>query len=245
MEEETQLQKAVTSFKVLEPYSDNLSVLAEFVPSEASSNPNAYLALVADRTMGRDKSGKPRSFGDFLMLMTQAKRTGLDPISRQIMPVYRYSAALAKDVMAIQVSIDGFRLVAQRSGLYAGSTDVEYDSEDGEHPKKATITVFKINDKNGERMPITASARWDEYCPKLKDGKPSGLWKQMPYLMLGKVAEALALRKAFPLDLSGLYTEEEMDQANPKPSVGKVTLVNTAEAAQIAAEAISKRKKGE
>jgi hypothetical protein len=94
-------------------------------------------------------------------------------------------------------------------------------------PAKATVTVYKA--VAGQRCPFTATARWDEYYP---GGKKGSQWHKMPYLMLGKCAEALALRKAFPKLLSGMYVAEEMDQAQAeaapavKASKGLQTLIS-------------------
>ena len=74
-------------------------------------------------------------------------------------------------------------------------------------PNKATVTVYKMLE--GQRLPFTATARWSEYYPGEKIGFQ---WRTKPYLMLGKCAESLALRKAFPKLLSGMYSAEEMDK---------------------------------
>jgi phage recombination protein Bet len=142
---------------------------------------------------------------DELALFLQvAKRSGLDPFTRQIHFVKRGDRA------TIQTGIDGYRAIAERTGTLAGIEDALYDSEDAPVPKKATVTVYKL--VAGTRVGFTASARWNEYAP-IYGGKLSPMWQKMPYLMLAKCAEALALRKAFPNDLSGLYTNEEMQQA--------------------------------
>ncbi|NLG52208.1 MAG: phage recombination protein Bet [Chloroflexi bacterium] len=192
------------------------SVLMKYIPEDQPS-PRAWVELIRTHVLGVDSRGNPRPFDDLLLFLSACKRTQLDPLSRQIYAVYRWDSRLRRERMTIQISIDGMRLIAQRSGLYGGQDDALFIPEDEseEYPTKATVTVYRLNPITGERMPVTASARWSEYAPRDRDGKLMGLWSRMPYLMLAKVAEALALRKAFPQELSGLYTTEEMTQADP------------------------------
>ena len=138
------------------------------------------------------------------LFLYTCKKTGLDPLAKQIHCIVRQTKNGPQ--MSIQTAIDGYRLVADRSGKYAGNDDPIYDDE--ANPTKATVTVYKI--VSGVRCPFTATARWSQYFP----GEAQGfMWRKMPHLMLGKCAEALALRKAFPAELSGIYTNEEMQQA--------------------------------
>lgn len=152
---------------------------------------------------------------ELTLFLQQCRRTGLDPFARQIHAVKRWNKQANREVMAIQIGIDGFRLIADRSGRYAGNDDPVFDDE--VKPRKATVTVYKM--VSGSRCPFTATARWEQYYPGPKQGF---MWDKMPHLMLGKTAEALALRKAFPAELSGLYITEEMQQAgeptNPIPA---------------------------
>lgn len=156
-----------------------------------------------------------------------AKRAGLDVFTKQVhfvkRKVWNNDKKSYDEVGTTQTGIDGYRAIADRSGNYAGSDDAIFDSETEPHPQKAMVTVYRI--VGGQRCAYTASARWSEYAPiNPKTNEIMGQWKKMPYLMLAKCAEALALRKAFPNDLSGLYTEEEMEQANVESKVIDVEL---------------------
>jgi phage recombination protein Bet len=154
-----------------------------------------------DIELMRETVCRGASDAEFRLFLNQCVRTGLDPIQRQIYSIPRGNGR------TIQTGIDGYRLIAQRTGEYAGSDDAIYDTEAEDHPNRATVTVWRLVE--GVPRAFTATARWSEYKPALGDQ----MWQKMPYLMIGKCAEALALRKAFPQELSGIYTDAEMDQA--------------------------------
>lgn len=153
------------------------------------------------RTVAKDATDD-----ELALFLHTCKRTGLDPLAKQIHFVKRNTKK--GPVAAFQTAIDGYRLVADRTGKYAGNDDPAFKDGDG-HPESATVTVYKM--VGGERCAFTATARWTEYFPGDEQGF---MWRKMPYLMLGKCAEGLALRKAFPAELSGVYTDDEMQQAD-------------------------------
>lgn len=158
-----------------------------------------------------------------------AVRSGLDPFARQIFAVKRAGR------MTIQTGIDGYRSIASRTGEYDGQDEPTFGEEcpcgkaPQGHPISSTVRVYRKTMSRG----VAATAYWHEYCP---DPGPSGkgdqMWRKMPHVMIAKVAEALALRKAFPWDPTrgtgigaDVYTSEEMAQAQvenvapPSPSL--------------------------
>lgn len=149
---------------------------------------------------------KDASDDELKLFLHVVKRSGLDPFARQIHAVKRWNDKANRFDMMIQTGIDGFRLTAERTGAYAGSDDAVFDDE--KEPGKATVTVYKM--VGGARCPFTATARWAEYFPGDKQGF---MWRKMPCVMLAKCAEALALRKAFPAELSAVYSPEELERS--------------------------------
>ena len=167
--------------------------------------------IAALQQLGVDRATK----ADLAVFFHQCARTGLDPFARQIYMIERQGR------QTIQTGIDGFRLIARRATDAArgafGYEDTQWCGDDGqwrdvwlskEPPAAARATVIR----DGQRFP--AIALWTEYVATKRNGEITQMWVTKPALMLAKCAEALALRKAFPQDLSGIYTSDEMGQAD-------------------------------
>ena len=155
---------------------------------------------------------------DVEVFFHQAKRSGLDPFRREIYMITRKTKNGPK--ATIQTGIDGFYKIADRVTRQTGGTwgipETLWCGPDGQWrdvwleetpPAAAKVTV----ERNGSRFTTVATSA--EY----NAGSP--MWQKMPARMIAKCAEALAIRRAFPDDLSGLYTSEEMAQADsPAPA---------------------------
>lgn len=145
---------------------------------------------------------------EFEVLMAIAKARKLNPLLKQVYFVKRKDKKLNKEVWSVQISIDGLRAIAERTGAYDGQDEPEFEYNADKEIVLARVKVYK----KGVSRPFVGVARWDEYVQTTYEGAPTKFWKDMPYTMLGKCAEALAIRKAFPEDSGGLYVAEEMMQ---------------------------------
>lgn len=174
---------------------------------------------------------------ELALFIEQCRRTGLDPFARQIYAVRRKQwnaqSRSYEEAQVIQVSIDGFRLVADRTRKYAGQVGPWWCGPDGEWqevwlseeaPAAAKVGVMR----HDFHQPLYAIALFKSYVQTNGHGEPVSRWKTDPAGMIAKCAEALALRRAFPQEMSGLYTTEEMGQADNPQNGGSVMPTNGA-----------------
>lgn len=158
--------------------------------------------------------------GDLNRLLYMSEQRKLDPLLDQIHVIFRKDRDTGISKPTFQTSIDAIRLQAARTGQYAGSDDVIFSGDLDN--RKATTTVWRI--VQGIRCPFTATAYYEEYV-QLYHGRPTAMWAEKPHVLLGKCVEALALRKGFPEETSGLYTPEEMMQADNDTRIPEVRML--------------------
>lgn len=165
----------------------------------------------------RDTLAAELTAPEFGLFVEVCRSTGLDPFRREIHAVVRGKGNNRK--LTFQTGIDGFRSKAEQTQLYTGQRGPWWCDESGEWrdvwlskkpPRAAKVEVLR--DDFAE--PIAAIALYDEYVQTRYDGSVNAMWTKMPTVMLAKCAEALALRKAFPRQLAGLYSDDEMGQAD-------------------------------
>lgn len=173
----------------------------------ALSTTTAPLEFSAEqRQMIRNTFASGATDSEFAVLFEIAKARRLNPLLRQIHFVKRYDSMKKCEVWSTQVSIDGLRAIAERTGKYDGQDEPEYAYDDKGQIMSAKVRVYR---KDWSR-PVTGVAFFGEYAQTTRDGGLTKFWRSMPHVMIAKCAEALAMRKAFPEDTSGLYVPEEL-----------------------------------
>lgn len=156
------------------------------------------VALLKSHLMASGKDAPAPSDADLQLYGMVCQRLELDPFSKQIYAIQR------KGRWTFQISIDGLRAIADRTGQYAGSDEplfdegiTQFDAEQKGRavPSVCKVTVYKI--VHGHKCAFVGIAKYSEFAQSF-NGKPSEMWGKMPYTMLSKCAESQALRKAFP-----------------------------------------------
>lgn len=106
------------------------------------------------------------------------------------------------------------RITAFRTGQMAGQDEPVFGNTVAfkgiEAPEWCRVTVYRFI--NGERCAFSHTEYFSEACATTRDGLLNSMWRKRPRGQLAKCAEAGALRKAFPDELGGVITADEVNE---------------------------------
>jgi phage recombination protein bet len=106
------------------------------------------------------------------------------------------------------------RITAFRTGQMAGQDEPVFGNTVAfkgiEAPEWCRVTVYRFI--NGERCAFSHTEYFSEACATTRDGSLNSMWRKRPRGQLAKCAEAGALRKAFPDELGGVITADEVNE---------------------------------
>lgn len=185
--------------QLVEPDQGQSTEIETVQPAEIDPKTGQLILTAKHRQLIKDQIAPDATKEELELFFMMAFRTRLDPLLKQL-----YFIKYGTNVSYV-TSIDGYRIIAHRTGLFAGVTEPKYDYDSKGLVTHCSVAVLKM--VGVEKCEFAAKVKFSEY----NTGK--NLWSKMPETMIAKVAEAHALRKAFPQDLSGIYTTDEMDQA--------------------------------
>lgn len=155
---------------------------------------------------------------EFAIFAEHCKSTGLNPFKKEVW------AIKAGGRLQVMTGINGFMTIANSHPQYDGM-EVGLIDEAGEYKPMTFTGKFvgawaKVHRKD-RKFPAEAAAMLKEY----KKGTP--IWTQMERVMIAKCAKSVAIREAFPQELNGLYTQEEMPVEYSVAPIVSVVPANT------------------
>ena len=138
---------------------------------------------------------------------------GLDPFAKDLW----FIKAAGRPV--IMTSRDGYLKIAQRNPHYRGmKADVVYAGDVFERTENGVKHSYATKSR-GDPIGAYAIVKRDDrdidtyvFAPFKEYNKSSGTWRQYPHAMILKVAEAMALKRAF--SISGMVTQEELGEGD-------------------------------
>lgn len=177
------------------------------VASAETAQPQQFNWTQDDLDALKASTCKDLSLPEFKVFILNAMRLGLDPFAKQI---YAWKDG---GKMTTQVSIDGMRSLAERTGKYGGQLGPLWCGDDGvwtdmwiakTPPVACKVGIIRA----GFKEPMWGFARFASY------NKGNAIWNKYPEVMIAKVAESLGLRRTFPQVLGGVYIPEEFAGAS-------------------------------